>query len=73
MSLHIHAPRGHFIGQVRPKGFRHWETVTGRRNDRGTCLRLAVTKMPFRGSIRVLFVDESGYYEPSVVFEGRWT
>ena len=29
--VHIHAPKGHYIGQVRLYGHRKWETVTAQR------------------------------------------
>ena len=67
MNLHIHAPKGKYIGQVR-----RWVTVYKSSTSPSTCLSRAAL---FLGSeylfARVLFVTDCGYYDPIVVMEGR--
>jgi hypothetical protein len=68
-QIHIHQPAGHYIGQVRKTGHRLWQTVTDEyRNPEAALLQLA-PKMKGMKRGRVLFIDDSGYYEPIVVME----
>lgn len=68
--IHIHAPKGHYIGQIRWYGHRKWETVTDKRDTAENAMAQAVLSMTDQHKrARVLFVDESGWYEPNVVME----
>lgn len=67
--IHIHRPRGHYIGQVRRAGHRLWDTVTGRRKSAHNALAAAVLKGKGMKRARVLFIDSSPYYEPHIVME----
>lgn len=72
--IHINRPHGHYIGQVRRTGCRLWKTVTGPRWSAHHALAAAVLKAR-RGydvkRARVLFIDNSGYYDPHLVMEAR--
>lgn len=68
--IHIHAPRGDYIGQVRKYGHRRWETVTGKCKSAPAAMRLAMFAMS--GDMkraRVLFCTRDGWYEPNIVME----
>lgn len=68
--VHIYAPRGHYIGQVRLFGHQKWETVTGRCKTAKNAMAKAVLSMtPNHKRARVLFIVDNGYYEPSIVME----
>jgi hypothetical protein len=71
MSLiHISIARGHYIGQVRKEGHRRWQSVTTRR--RATpeaALKDVARNMDGMKRGRVLFIDDSGWYEPNLVME----
>lgn len=67
--VHIHAPRGHYIGQVRRMGHRRWETVTGRCRSGESALSRAALRMKDRHRARVLFICDSGWYEPTWIME----
>ena len=68
--IHIHAPKGHYIGQVRARGAKLWTTVTSECRYANVALSNAVLKMkPGHFRARVIFVADSGYYEPEVVME----
>lgn len=68
--VHIHAPKGHYIGQIRLYGHRKWETVTEERDSATNAMAQAVMSMTERHKrARVLFIVDSGYYEPSIVME----
>ena len=68
--VHIYAPKGHYLGQVRIYGARRWVTVTGAcKSDRAAMAR-AVQKMTSGYKrARVLFVDCEGWYGPTVIME----
>ena len=68
-SLHIHAPPGYYIGQVRASGARRWTTATGQCKTPEAALAKAALKMRGMKRARVIFVDHAGWYEPSVVME----
>lgn len=68
--VHINIPKGHYIGQVRKCGYRRFETVTQECETMERALSLAGERMKGQHRLRVLFIDDSGYYEPHVCFEG---
>ena len=66
--IHVHAPRGHYIGQVRLYGHRKWQTVTGRCTRDTLAMADAIQFMTERHKrARVLFIAD--WYEPVVVME----
>ena len=66
--VHIHAPKGHYIGQIRLYGHRKWETVTEKLSDAEVAMSLAVLAMKqSHKRSRVLFIAE--WYEPKIVME----
>lgn len=66
--VHIHTPKGHYIGQVRLYGHRKWETVTEELSDAEVAMSLAVLAMKqSHKRSRVLFIAE--WYEPTIVME----
>jgi hypothetical protein len=68
--VHIHAPKGHYIGQVKRLWAKRWRTVTLNLLDAKTAMAIAVLRMDKEDSrARVLFVDTDGWYEPHVVME----
>ena len=67
-AVHILAPKGHYIGQVRLYGHRLWQTVTDRWSNAEIAMSEAVLKMTERHKrARVLFVAD--WYDPVVVME----
>lgn len=67
MSLHIHAPSGFYLGQIRLRGHRLWETVAKSKNAKAAMIG-AINKMgPDHKRARVLFC--SAWYEPNIVME----
>lgn len=68
--VHIHAPKGHYIGQVKKLWAKRWRTVTLDLLDAKTAMAIAVLRMEKEDSrARVLFIDDEGWYEPHVVME----
>ena len=67
--IHINRPRGHYIGQVRHYGARRWATVTGHCKSPESAMSGAMLHFEGMFRARVLFVDESGWYDPNVVME----
>lgn len=68
--IHIHAPKGHYIGQVKRLYGKTWRKVTLDLLDAKTAMAIAVLRMDKEDSrARVLFVDTEGWYEPHVVME----
>lgn len=66
--VHIHAPKGHYIGQVRLYGHRKWQTVTGRCTRAELAMADAVRQMSDRHKrARVLLIAE--WYDPIIVME----
>lgn len=66
--VHIHAPKGHYIGQVRLYGHRKWQTVTGRCTRDVLAMSDAIKHMTQQHKrARVLFIAD--WYEPVVVME----
>lgn len=67
-KVHIHAPKGHYIGQVRLAGHQKWETVTVPCKSDTQAMSTAVFYMTKRHKrARVIFVAE--WYDPVVVME----
>ena len=69
--LHIHAPRGYYVGQVRAAGYRIWTSVPGGWKTPETAMRAAMRRMKGMKRARVLFCDTSGYYEPNLSMEAH--
>ena len=70
-NIHILRPRGHYIGQVRGVGCRLWQTVTKPRRSAHNALAAAVLKGKGMKRARVLFIENSGWYEPNLIMEAR--
>lgn len=69
-AIHIHAPNGYFLGQVRAGGAHKWRTVTQKCKTWNSALSRAVMKMEdHHKRARVIYVVESGYYDPTVIAE----
>lgn len=69
-SIHIYAPGGYYIGQIRYRGARRWETKTGRCKTAKRAMAKAVMSMgPHHHRARVLFITNCGYYEPVLMME----
>ena len=65
--IHIHAPRGEYIAQIRLRGHKLWETVGKSKNAKAAMIR-AVNKMGENHKrARVLFCAD--WYEPVIVME----
>ena len=62
---------GRYVGQVRAVGCRRWETITRNCKTAESAFAIAVRKMKNYKRARVLFIDDSGYYEPNLVMEGN--
>ena len=68
--VHIHYATGHYIGQTRQAGHRRWTRATGKCKTPEVAMSIAVRKMqPNDKRARVLFIDDSGWYEPNIVME----
>ncbi len=68
--VHISIPRGHYLGQVRRRGARRWRTVTGKcRSETAAMAKAALSMGRDDKRARVLFIDNSGWYEPHVCME----
>ena len=65
--IHIHAPKGYYIGQVKGYGERRWTTVTGRCRTYISAMRKAIASMGGMHRARVLFLAD--WYEPNIVME----
>lgn len=69
--LHINRPTGHYIGQTRRYGHKHWDTVTGRCKSPEGAMSRAAARMGAAHRARVLFIDHSGYYEAHICMEAK--
>lgn len=66
--IHIHAPKGYYLGQIRLLGHQKWETVTGKRDTPENAMAQAVLSMTENHKrARVLFIAD--WYEPNIVME----
>jgi hypothetical protein len=66
--VHIHAPKGHYIGQIRLYGHRKWKTVTVPCTRAELAMATAVQFMSeHHKRARVLLIAE--WYDPIVVME----
>lgn len=78
-KVHVNIPRGHYVGQVRLRGHKWWATVTfaGTKKQRRfktaeSALAAAVRQMgKYHLRARALFIDSSGWYEPTVSMEAK--
>ncbi len=69
-NLHIHAPKGSYIGQVRKHGCRKWQDAHGTYSRLDEAIAASAFELDGNHRLRVIFVDDAGWYEPLVVFEG---
>lgn len=68
--LHIHAPSGYYLGQVKRLWEKRWRTVTLELTEAKTAMAIAVLRMEKEDSrARVIFCTHDGYYDPNVVME----
>jgi 3-dehydroquinate dehydratase len=68
--VHIHAPAGKYLGQVRLYGHQKWDTVTMKCRTAEQAMAAAVMFMTANHHrARVLFVTDDGWYEPSIAME----
>ena len=68
MSLvHIYAPNGHYIGQIRRAGHRLWETVSNCENEQTAIICAVAAMTEHYKRARVLFVTE--WHEPVIIME----
>lgn len=67
--VHINIPRGYYIGQVRRRGARRWQTVTGKCKTAERAMSRAVNVMAGYQRARCLFCDVDGWYGATVVLE----
>ena len=67
--IHINFVRGHYIGQLRKHGHRKWETCTGKCKSPEAAMSKAVKNMRGYKRARVLFIDATMWYGPSIVME----
>lgn len=65
--VHIHQPKGHYIGQVRDYGCRNWQTVTSKHQSMYAAMARTVMMMQRAKHGRVLLIAE--WYEPVVMME----
>lgn len=66
--VHIHAPKGYYIGQIRLYGCRQWKTVTGRCQSDTAAMASAVRTMTTNYKrARVLYCAD--WYEPVLMME----
>lgn len=71
-AIHIYAPAGYYLGQVRRRGARRWRTVTGRRKTMESAMAGATLKMHKHDlRARVLFCTVDGWHEPMVAMESK--
>ena len=72
MTLHIHAPKGFYLGQIRRRYARKFQTVTRELTEANTALAIAVLRWDKSHSeARVIFCTHDGYYQPHVVMEAK--
>lgn len=70
MTLHIHAPKGYYLGQLRGYGCRNWRTVIKTRNSWRHAMAGAVKKMSVDDKrARVIFCTDDGWYGPTLIIE----
>lgn len=68
--VHIHRPRGFYLGQIRLVGHQKWQTIETPFDKPEPAMASAVMKMtPEHKRARVLFVTDDGWYEPVIVME----
>ena len=67
-SVHIHAPKGQFFGQVRRYGHQRWESVGSPcKTAKGAMVKAIKAMGPYHKRARVLLCAE--WYDPNVVME----
>lgn len=72
-AIHIHAPKGHYIGQIKFRWAKQWTTVTQYLTDPKTAMAVAILRMEKdkHHLARVLFCTDDGWYEPTIVMTAR--
>lgn len=71
-NVHIHAPAGHYLGQIKYRWAKQWTTVTHHLTDPKTAMAIAVLRMEKKHNLaRVIFVTDDGWYDPNVVMTAR--
>jgi hypothetical protein len=72
-NVHIHAPEGYYLGQIKRKWGNRWMTVTQNLTDPKTAMAIAVLRMEPEKHIfaRVIFCAE--WYDPNVVMTARFS
>lgn len=65
--IHIHSPPGEFIGQIRLRGHRLWETVDTRDSAESAMIRAVEAMSREHHRARVLWCSD--YYDPVVVMK----
>lgn len=65
--LHIHAPKGEYIAQVRRRGHRLWETIGKGKSAEAAMIKAVKAMTREHKRARVLFCAE--WYDPSVVMQ----
>lgn len=66
--VHIHQPKGYYIGQIRGYGCRRWKTVTGYcKSSKAAMIGAVHALRPNDHRARVLFCAD--WYEPVIVME----
>lgn len=71
-NLVICRPSGSYLAQIRLLGHRKWKTVSEHHASPESAMGAAMDCMTREHKrARVLFIDDSGYYEPNLVMEAR--
>jgi hypothetical protein len=66
---HVLRPRGKYAAQVRGRGCRKWRHVAYCKTAERAMSRAAIAMKPDDHRARVLFIDNSGWYEPNLMME----
>jgi len=66
-GVHIHAPAGYYLGQVRRRGAQRWRTVTGKcKTDTAAMARAVLAMNSDDKRARVIWCTYDGWYGPSL-------
>jgi hypothetical protein len=75
MRLHIYGPRGYYLAQVKPKGFRRWTTIKGKAGDRrfkGREQAAVVAAKSMSGNLRARVIWCGEWHDSMVVWNAEW-